>query len=63
MSDRDDSGHREVGAGAPADPDPAAEGPAAEADGGPVPGDVVQAVAALVEDLVDDAATEDAGDA
>lgn len=75
MSERDESRHLAVVAGAPADRDPVADGPVA-ADGPPVPavdqdgqpgsevpspspGDAVQAVAEFVEDLVDDAATGD----
>lgn len=63
MSERDKSGHREAGAGSPTAPDRVAEGLAVEGDGGPEPGDVVQAVAALVDDLVEDAPAEDAADA
>ena len=62
MRERDESGHLAVGAGAPSDPDvpdpdealvaPADDG---QAEAGPHPtGDVVQAVAEFLDDLVDD---------
>ena len=77
VSERDQSRRLAVGAGAPADPDPVADEPAAAGEGEPGPavdgpgtpgrdvrspssGDVVQAVADFVEDLVEDVGTGDA---